>query len=180
MKMLNTTAERDLFQRLRFRYGTRLVSQVLQTSRLRVSVILLLTGIFWGGMFGIFLEGFDVLNTAITHEATKTQTIHAIYNVFFLSLLAMLTVSSGIILYGLLFDSEEVGYLLTTPASSQRIVLHKFQEATVLSYWAAPEQIWSRGMEYLPRRGRGDSLFSQVWRVTKDFLKNVKIEFLRY
>jgi len=49
--------------------------------------------------------------------------------------LAMLTVSSGIILYGLLFDSEEVGYLLTTPASAQRIVLHKFQEAIVLSCW---------------------------------------------
>ena len=140
--MLNATAERDLFQRLRFRYAARLVSQVMKTSRLRVSVVLLLTGIFWGGMFAIFLEGFDVLDTAISHEATKTQTIHAIYNVFFLSLLAMLTVSSGIILYGLIFDSEEIGYLLTTPTSSQRIVLHKFQEVIVLSCWR----------QHIPRR----------------------------
>jgi ABC-2 type transport system permease protein len=86
-------------------------------------------------MFWVFLEGFEVLDAAISHEATKAQTIQAIYNVFFVSLLAMLAVSSGVILYGLLFDSEEVRYLLTTPASSERIVLHKFQEAIVLSCW---------------------------------------------
>ena len=133
--MLSTTAERDLFQHVRLRYGTRLLSHLVATSRLRISVIVLLTCCFWGGMFWIFLEGFQILDTAISHEATKTQTIHAIYNIFFLSLLAMLGVSSGIILYGLLFDSEEVRFLLTTPASAERIVLHKFQETIVLSCW---------------------------------------------
>lgn len=133
--MLNATAERDLFQSLRFRHSWRLVSELLAKSRLRVSVIVVLTTIFWGGMFWVFLEGFSLLDSAISHEATKAQTIHAVYNVFFLSLLAMLAVSSGIILYGLLFDSEEIRFLLTTPASAERIVLHKFQEAVVLSCW---------------------------------------------
>ena len=133
--MLDVNAERDLFHRLRFRHGLRLVSHLLATSRLRVAVVAILTCVFWGGMYWVFLEGFQVLDAAISHEATKAQTIHAVYNVFFLSLLAMLAVSSGIILYGLLFDSEEVRYLLTTPASSQRIVLHKFQEAVVFSCW---------------------------------------------
>ena len=107
----------------------------MATSRLRVSVVVILTCVFWGGMFWVFWEGFTVLDSAISHAPTKTQTIHAIYNIFFLSLLAMLAVSSGVILYGLLFDSEEVRFLLTTPTSSQRIVLHKFQEAIVFSCW---------------------------------------------
>lgn len=133
--MLNATTERDLFQRLRLRHGTRLIGELLLRSRLRVTVVALLTCVFWGGMFWVFYEGFGILDSAISHAPTKAQTIHAIYNVFFLSLLAMLAVSSGIILYGLLFDSEEIRFLLTTPASAERIVLHKFQEAIVLSCW---------------------------------------------
>jgi len=132
---LDAVIERNLFQRLRLRSGSRIIGELFATSRLRVSVVALLTCVFWGGMFWVFLEGFRVLDTAISHEATKAQTIHAVYNIFFLSLLAMLAVSSGIILYGLLFDSEEVRYLLTTPARAERIVLHKFQEAIVLSCW---------------------------------------------
>lgn len=133
--MIDATTERDLFQRLRLRYGTRLIAELLSRSRLRVTVVMILTCVFWGGMFWVFYEGFSILDSAISHAPTKAQTIHAIYNVFFLSLLAMLAVSSGIILYGLLFDSEEVRFLLTTPASAERIVLHKFQEAIVLSCW---------------------------------------------
>lgn len=133
--MLDVNAERELFQNLRLRTGRRLLAETLATSRLRVTVVSILTCVFWGGMFWVFLEGFALLDSAISHEPTRAQTIHAIYNIFFLSLLAMLSVSSGIILYGLLFDSEEVRYLLTTPASAQRIVLHKFQESVVLSCW---------------------------------------------
>ena len=133
--MLNAQAERDLFQKLRMRHGLRLLGHLLATSRLRVTVVAILTCVFWGGMFWVFLEGFNVLDSAISHDATKAQTIHAVYNIFFLSLLVMLAISSGIILYGLLFDSEEIRYLLTTPASTSRIVLHKFQEAIVLSCW---------------------------------------------
>lgn len=100
-----------------------------------MGIVVLLTSVFWGGMFWVFLEGFRILDTAISHGATKTQTIHVVYNMFFLSLLAMLSVSSGIILYGLLFESDEVRFLLSTPASAERIVLHKFQESIVLSCW---------------------------------------------
>lgn len=133
--MLDSIAERELFQRVRLRHGLRLVGDLLANSRLRVVVVAIMTLVFWGGMYCVFLEGFRLLDSAISHEATKAQTIHAIYNIFFLSLLAMLAVSSGIILYGLLFDSEEVRYLLTTPSSTERITLHKFQEAVVLSCW---------------------------------------------
>ena len=132
---MDTIVERNLFHRIRTLHLLRTIEERLAKSRFRVLVVLLLTCVFWGGMFWIFVEGFRVLDSAIAHEATKAQTIHAIYNIFFLSLLIMLSVSSGIILYGLLFDSEEVRYLLTTPARAERIVLHKFQETIVLGCW---------------------------------------------
>lgn len=133
--MLDQVAERNLFERIRFRQLMRTLKELVATSRLRVFIVVLLSIVFWGGMFWVFLEGFRVLDTAISHEPTRAQTIHAIYNIFFLSLLVMLSVSSGIILYGLLFDSEEVRFLLTTPARPERIVLFKFQETLVLSCW---------------------------------------------
>jgi ABC-2 type transport system permease protein len=61
--------------------------------------------------------------------------VQAIYNVFFASLLMMLVISSGIILYGGLYRSAEAQFLLTTPVRPERIVLHKFQEAIVFSSW---------------------------------------------
>ena len=133
--MVDVVIERELFQHLRFRLGVRHFGDLLIQARLRLTVMALLTCLFWSGMFWVFLEGFRLLNSAISHDATRAQTIHAVYNIFFLSLLVMLSVSSGIILYGLLFDSDEVRYLLTTPARPARVVLHKFQESIVLACW---------------------------------------------
>ena len=48
---------------------------------------------------------------------------------FFLSLLVMLFFSTGIITYTGLFQSREAAYLLTTPASADRIFAYKFVEA---------------------------------------------------
>ncbi len=132
---LSLNAERSLFWSLRSTILARIISGHVATSRLRLAVVATLTCLFWGGMFWIFFEGFRLLDTAISHEATRAQTIQAVYNVFFVSLLAMLAVSSGIILYGALFDSEEVTFLLTCPASAERIVLHKFQETLLFSCW---------------------------------------------
>jgi ABC-2 type transport system permease protein len=127
--------ERRLFWWLRKQMLGRQLAFHLAASRLRILVVGLLTCIFWGGMFWVFREGFHVLDAAIAHEATRAQTIHAVYNVFFLSLLVMLTFSSAILTYGTLLDSEEVAYLLTTPTRGARIVLHKFQETLVFSCW---------------------------------------------
>ena len=75
------------------------------------------------------------MSLAISDEATYAQTVQAIYNVFFASLMMMLVLSSGIILYGGLYWSNEAEFLLTTPIRPERIVLHKFQEAIVFSSW---------------------------------------------
>jgi len=133
--LLTTAGEASLFWWLRRRVLAGLVRQSLATSRLRLSVLLVLSVVFWGGLYILFAEGFELLRSAIAHVPTQAQTVQSIYNVFFISLLAMLTVSSAIILYSGLYRSEEAGFLLSTPTSARRIVTYKFQEAVIFSCW---------------------------------------------
>ncbi len=64
-----------------------------------------------------------------------TNVVEPLFNAFFLALMLMLVFSSSIILYGGLFSSPEVSFLLTTPTRAQRIYQHKFQEAVWFSSW---------------------------------------------
>jgi ABC-2 type transport system permease protein len=109
--------------------------QALATARLRVSLVVLLSVVFWYGLFRLFAGGFEFLDITIGDEITYAQTVQKIYSVFFVSLMMMLTLSSGIILYGGLYCSSEAEFLLTTPIRAERIVLHKFQEAIAFSSW---------------------------------------------
>ncbi len=120
---------------LRFRLLRCLLQQAFSSSRLRTLVILTLSLIFWIAMYVMFHEGFRLLWMTIQHEATRSQTVHAIYNVFFLALLTMLTVSSAIVIYGGLFRGRETFFLLTIPVTSRRIVLHRFQETMLITCW---------------------------------------------
>ncbi len=47
----------------------------------------------------------------------------------------MLMFSGGIIMYGSLFHSPETAFLLTIPARTERVFLHKFQDAVLMSSW---------------------------------------------
>ena len=64
-----------------------------------------LTFAFWLVMFILFHEGFALLRTAVGHPATLARTVHAVYNLFFLSLLVMISISSGILFYGAAYRS---------------------------------------------------------------------------
>jgi len=127
--------EARAFRRLRKRLVVNSVRQLLEQSRLRVSLVVLLSVIFWGGLFVLFIEGFQFLTLSIPHVATRDETVRAIFGVFFASLTVMLVFSAGIILYGSLYRSREVQFLLTTPARIERIFLHKFQETVLVSSW---------------------------------------------
>ncbi len=128
-------SEAWLFWRLRGQILKAIARQALRSARLRTALILLLTVIFWVGMLFVFLEGFQIIDGMITHEGTRVETIHAIFNIFFLSLLGMLTLSSAILLYSSLYRSREVQFLLSSPVRVHRIVWFKFQEALLLSCW---------------------------------------------
>jgi ABC-2 type transport system permease protein len=133
--LLAPHAEARLLWRVRRQMIRTMFAQTLSTARLRVTLVVVLSLLFWYGLFRLFGGGFEFLGSTISHPITEAQTVEAIYNVFFASLLMMLVLSSAIILYGGLYSSAEAEFLLTTPVRPERIVLHKFQEAIVFSSW---------------------------------------------
>ncbi|QDT69131.1 hypothetical protein MalM25_20590 [Planctomycetes bacterium MalM25] len=134
---LDSRREAELFWRLRLTETRALLRQLMDTARLRTLLVIGLSLFFWVGLFALFYSGFVFLNNSIAPpgEPFHAKTVEFVFHLFFASLNVMLVFSSGIILYGGLFSSAETRFLLTTPAREERIVLHKFQEATLFSSW---------------------------------------------
>ena len=127
--------EARAFRRMRCRILAALLRQTLSQARFRASLIVVLTALLWSGMFWMFADGFRFLQTTITHSEIHTRTVGAVFGAFFAALMLMLVFSSGVILYGSLFCSKEAAFLLTIPSRTERVFLHKFQEAIILSSW---------------------------------------------
>ncbi len=127
--------EARAFGRMRNRILRTLLRQTLTQSRFRVTLAVVLTMLLWGGMFWMFADGFWFLDSAIPHAETHDRCIGAIFGAFFAALMMMLIFSSGIILFSSLYCTREIAFLLTIPARTERVFLHKFQEAIVLSSW---------------------------------------------
>lgn len=107
-------------------------TNLIQGSRLRIAMILFCSAVFWAGLFILFLGGFQFISLYVDLANTIVEYL---FSMFFLSLLVMLFFSSGIIVYTTLFHSREAAYLLTTPASTDRIFAYKFAEAVGFSSW---------------------------------------------
>jgi ABC-2 type transport system permease protein len=108
------------------------VRSILSGSRLRLSMVLICSAIFWLGLFGLFLGGFEFMGL---NDALFSGIFEYLFSMFFLSILVMLLFSTGIITYTALFHSREGAFLLTTPATTDRIFAYKFAEAVGLSSW---------------------------------------------
>jgi ABC-2 type transport system permease protein len=117
---------------LRWRQVHNTIRTLLSGSRLRVSMILFCSTVFWAGLFILFLGGFQFIGLYVDLANTL---IEYLFSLFFLSLLVMLFFSTGIIVYTTLFHSREAAFLLTTPASTDRIFAYKFAEAVGFSSW---------------------------------------------
>ena len=117
---------------LRWRLTRNTVRSVLSGSRLRLSMILICSAVFWLGLFGLFLGGFEFIGL---NDALFNGIFEYLFSMFFLSILVMLFFSTGIITYTALFHSREGAFLLTTPATTDRIFAYKFAEAIGLSSW---------------------------------------------
>jgi ABC-2 type transport system permease protein len=117
---------------LRRRLLVNLLDSLVAESRLRLITILICSAIFWSGLFLLFFEGFGFLKEYLK---VTGEIVEYLFSLFFLSLLIMLLVSTGIILYAALFRSREAGFLLATPATEDRVFAHKFLEAMVFSSW---------------------------------------------
>ncbi len=125
---------RSAFRSLRWNLAANGLRSLLTGSRLRLSMIVICSAIFWAGLFFLFFGGFQFLKSFIPNLAGEF--VEYIFSMFFLSLLVMLIFSTGIILYTGLYQSREATYLLTTPASPDRIFAYKFFEAMAYSSWA--------------------------------------------
>jgi ABC-2 type transport system permease protein len=121
------------FRRLRWSLARNHVRSVLLGSRLRLGMIVFCSAVFWLGLFGLFFEGFRFIGVYVDLVNTI---IESIFSLFFLSLLVMLFFSTGILTYSGLFHSREAAFLLTTPATADRIFAYKFFEAIGFSSWA--------------------------------------------
>jgi ABC-2 type transport system permease protein len=120
---------------MRRRSAATLLRQVFSRARFRWTLILGLSLVLWLGLFWLFADGFRFLKSGIVHGETHDQIVRAVFGMFFAALMLMLAFSAAIILYGSLFRSREIAFLLTIPARTERVFLHKFQEAVLLSSW---------------------------------------------
>lgn len=128
-RLLSSGEEAKLFWRLRGQILRSTLLQLMAVARLRLWLTTIISVLFWLGLFYLAYEGFVYLRA----ESDGAEEI--VFNLFYGSLTLMLAFSSGIILYGGLFDSQEVGFLLSTPTRPERIFMHRFQEAAMLSSW---------------------------------------------
>jgi ABC-2 type transport system permease protein len=132
VRLTSASQARRAFGYLRWRLARNIVRNFLSASRLRFVMIVFCSAVFWTGLFGLFFKGFqfiamyvDLVNTIVEY----------LFSMFFLSLLIMLFFSTGILTYTGLFQSREAAFLLTTPASSDRVFAYKFFEAIGFSSW---------------------------------------------
>ena len=117
---------------LRFRLTWNTIASLLSGSRLRVSMIFVCSIIFWAGLFALFLGAFEFIGLS---DELFHSIFEYLFSMFFLSISIMLFFSTGIITYTGLFHSREGAFLLTTPATTDRIFAYKFGESVVISSW---------------------------------------------
>jgi ABC-2 type transport system permease protein len=133
--LLSPWKEGKAFARLRRCVLRTLVVQTLRGSWLQVTIMLILSSVLWLALFALSADGFTFLKNTIPADLL-VDVIEVIFGVFFVTLMIMLTVSSAILLFGNLFRSPDVAFLLTLPVRPERVFLLKYQDALLLSSWA--------------------------------------------
>ena len=129
--------EGQLFWKLRIRESRSQLRHLFTHSRMRTCLVIALSSVFWVGLFLLFYLGFDFVvgQVGMPGATYHAQTVQFVFTLFFMSLQIMLIFSAGIILYGGLYASSEMKFLLTLPVRDSRLVLYQFQEALFFSSW---------------------------------------------
>lgn len=129
VRLLSFEDEARVFMRLRATLAWETVRSMLRDARLRLSLVVLLSGVFWAALYGLFVEGFGFL------DALHAEVISLLFNAFFSSLMVMLVFSTGILVYTGMYCSTEAKLLLTLPIRPETVHGHKFREAMWFSSW---------------------------------------------
>jgi ABC-2 type transport system permease protein len=132
---LSSHDETRLFWRLRMRMLANIWRQTLSQARLRFTLVLVLSVVFWVSLFLLFAEAFQFLLSGAIPLESYEDVISTVFGLFFVSLMVMLVFSTGIILYSSLYRSREAALLLTMPVRAEQVFVHKFQEAVLFSSW---------------------------------------------
>ena len=96
------------FRHLRWCLTRNTIRLLLSGSRLRISMILFCSIVFWAGLFGLFLGGFEFIGLS---DDLLDTIFEYLFSMFFLSISIMLFFSTGIITYTALFHSQEAAFL---------------------------------------------------------------------
>ena len=128
-RLIPAEAESRVLSRLRSTIARETLQSMLSVARLRLALVVLLSAVFWGALYGLFIEGFVFL------ESIHAEVISLLFNAFFSSLMIMLLFSTAILLYGNMYCSPEARLLLTLPVRAEAIFSHKFHEAMWFSSW---------------------------------------------
>ena len=126
---LGPAAEAQVFLGLRARLAWSTIRGLLATARLRISLVVLLSLVFWGALYGLFAEAFAFL------DALHADVVPLLFNAFFTSLMVMLVFSVGILLYAGMYCTPEARLLLTLPARPEAIFGHFFRESLWFAGW---------------------------------------------
>ncbi len=129
VRLLSEEEESRLFLRLRATVAWETLRSMVSFARLRLTLVVVLSGIFWAALYGLFFEAFTFL------ESLHADVVSLLFNAFFTSLMVMLIFSTGILLFTGMYCSTEARLLLTLPVRSEAIFAHKFQEAIWFAGW---------------------------------------------
>jgi ABC-2 type transport system permease protein len=102
-------------------------------SRFKVFFIGLVFTAFFLGIRLLFLSSFRFMDDL---GGLSSLIISHLFALFFLGLGLMMVVSGIVTSYSTLYDSPEVPFLLTTPATPRQIVMGRVAESILLSSWA--------------------------------------------
>ena len=101
-------------------------------SRLRLSMILFCSAVFWVGLFGLFLGGFEFIG--LSDELFQRDLRIPVQHVLPVDPDHALLLDRDHHLHGAV-PFARGAFLLTTPASTDRIFAYKFAEAVGISSW---------------------------------------------
>jgi len=129
-------AQRPLFRWLSRRLLINGLRLMAQKQRLRLGLIVVLGVIIWGGLFTLFLEGFQFLQNFDFNGNVSLGVTELIFGLFFVSVTGLTVFSTGLMIYGNLFTSPETMFLMASPARADQVFAHKYRETMLFAGWS--------------------------------------------
>lgn len=134
--MTNALNQAAVFRRLRYRLARNGLRVALESGKVKLFTMLSTSLVVAVFVFGLSWYGLTELFNPYYKVPAKGLIVGGLFDLMFFTLGVMLVFSTGIILYASLFTAPEARYLLTTPATADRVFAAKFQGAVAFSSWA--------------------------------------------